>query len=133
MYKKLLPIIKDGCVTELKTLSANYPEPLRQRILKECGAALRENENFERAVKRGEVLLYHIALEEALDAYLQALFALNRVLFPSRKRSLKFIRTFSVKPDQVEERLLQAIRLGAEAETLKESYEIWQGLCSDLL
>jgi hypothetical protein len=31
-----------------------------------------------------------------------------------------------------DERKDQAIPLGAEAETLKESYEIWQGLCKDL-
>ena len=132
MYKNLLPIVEDGCISELKAMAAEYPEPLRQRILNECSAVLRENEHFERAVVRGEVLLYHAALEEALDAYLQALFALNHVLFPSRKRTLKFIRSFSVKPDRVEERLLQAIRLGADAETLKESYGIWRALCRDL-
>jgi len=132
MYKNLLAITEDGCVSELKILAKEYPETLRNRILSQCKDILQESENFERAVVRKEVLLYHAALEDALDAYLQALFALNRELFPSRKRSLKFIGTFSLKPDQVEVRLLQAVRLGADSETLSESYEVWKKLCREL-
>jgi len=132
MYKNLLAITEDGCVSELKALAKEYPEALRNRILGQCLDILQENENFERAVVRKEILLYHAALEDALDAYLQALFSWNRVLFPSRKRSLQFIASFAAKPDRVEERLLQVIRLGADGETLHESYELWKGLCRDL-
>ncbi|MBR6299447.1 MAG: hypothetical protein IKR36_00960 [Clostridia bacterium] len=57
---------------------------------------------------------------------------MNHVLFSSQKHSLKSIRIFSVKPEWVGKRLLQAIRLDADAKTLKESHGIWQGLYSDL-
>ncbi len=132
MYKNLISIAEDGCVQELKDMAKEYPEALRQRILSDCKGILSETENFERAVVRKEVLLYHAALEDALDAYIQALFALNHVLFPSRKRSLQFIKDFAVKPEKVEERLLSAVKFGAEAETLDKSYEIWKKLVEDL-
>lgn len=132
MYKNLVPIADDGCVAKLKAMAKDYPEKMRQRILRDCRNVLNETENFERAVVRGEVLLYHVALEDALDAFLQALFAVNHVLFPSRKRSLQYIKDFTIKPDNVEKRLLFAVKFGAESETLAESYEIWKKLVEDL-
>lgn len=78
------------------------------------------------------IFFFHFALDLALDHFLQALFALNGEYFPSRKRTEKYLQSFNVKPVTCEERLRHVLALGGNAETLKQSYEIWQGLVQDL-
>jgi hypothetical protein len=68
----------------------------------------------------------------ALEHLLQALFALNRAYFPSRKRSLERIRHFSARPADCEQRLLEVVALGSSAETLDRSRAAWQALVQDL-
>ena len=77
-------------------------------------------------------LFFHFALDLFLDSFLQALFAVNREYFPSRKRSEAFIQGFRKKPVDCENRLLQIIRLGGASETLSQSYLILDGLVQDL-
>jgi hypothetical protein len=67
-----------------------------------------------------------------LDHFLQALFALNREYFPSRKRSELYLQTFKVKPPGCETRLREVVALGGNAETLDQAYPAWQGLVQDL-
>ena len=79
------------------------------------------------------MLFYHATLELGMDHFLQMLFAINRCYFPSRKRSLKLMGDFALKPADCENRLLKTIRLGSDASVLAESYEIWSALCHELL
>lgn len=111
---------------------AAYPEALSGALIRYHCAGMDDEEDFSRAIRRGDALFYHATLDLALDHFLQALFALNRVYFPSRKRSLEFIRSFAVKPENCEARLLRAVALGAKPETLEKSYRLWQALCREL-
>jgi hypothetical protein len=122
----------DGFLTRLRDRLATYPEDLARTVLTHHLSALEDVENLERAVRRQDVFFYHHAFEIALDHFFQALFALNRTFFPSRKRSAEAIRQFTAKPTDCEARLRQAIAAAAQPETLGESYRIWQSLIIDL-
>lgn len=89
-------------------------------------------EDLERAAVRKDVLFYHFALDIALDHFLQALFALNRVYFPSRKRSLELAGNFGLKPEDCSERLLEVIRLGGRPEGISQSYSLWKDIINEL-
>ena len=119
-------------LADLKARIAVYPDALRSAILSRCMPKIDDEEDFMRAIRRQDVLFYHATLDLALDRFLQSLFALNRVYFPSRKRSLEFIQAFSVKPNDCEARLMQVVSFGANAEALAESYALWRVLCGEL-
>lgn len=122
----------EGYLANMKTRISVYPDSLRNAILSRCLPKIDDEEDFMRAIRRKDVLFYHATLDLALDRFLQALFALNRTYFPSRKRSLEFIRVFAIKPEDCESKLERVVALGASAETLMESYETWQSLCREL-
>ena len=123
----------DKFLAESKTRVKVYSDALRGAILSSCIPKVDDDEDFLRAIRRKDVLFYHSTLDLVLDRFLQALFALNRVYFPSRKRSLEFIRSFAIKPEDCEARLTRVVSLGANADTLDESYSLWQSLCMDLM
>ncbi|HWQ98708.1 MAG TPA: DUF4037 domain-containing protein [Clostridia bacterium] len=121
----------DKVLAQWKARIADYPDALRDAILSRCLPKIDDEEDFMRAIRRKDVLFYHATLDLALDRFLQMLFALNRTYFPSRKRSLEFIHGFTYKPENCETRLERVVTLGASAETLEESYRIWQELCRE--
>lgn len=123
---------RDGYLAGLQRWLAEYPDTLARRLMDCHRGRMNDGEDFGRAVARGDVLFYHATLDLAMDAFLQALFALNRRYFPSRKRSLQFIEGFAVQPDDCAARLLRVVALGAQAETLAESHRLWAQLCQEL-
>lgn len=122
----------EGYLADMKTRISVYPDCLRNAIFSRCLPKIDDEEDFMRAIRRKDMLFFHATLDLALDYFLQALFAFNRVYFPSRKRSLEFIREFAIKPEDCEERLLRVVALAACEETLEESYQIWSSLCREL-
>ncbi|HMB25318.1 MAG TPA: DUF4037 domain-containing protein [Anaerolineales bacterium] len=122
----------DGILQGFKECVAEYPETLRTALIRHHLSALDDVEDLERAVGRRDVFFFHFALDLALDHFLQAVFALNREYFPSRKRSETYLRSFKVKPVDCEQRLRQVVLFGGNAETLEQAYEIWKGLIQDL-
>ena len=123
---------KNGFLTGLKNRLANYPDELAQKIARYHLDALEDTEDLMRAVQRKDVLFYHFAFENALDHFLQALFAINRVYFPSRKRSIEWIRRFPLKPQDCEMRLLKVIKLGGDPDSIEESCRIFTELVVQL-
>ncbi len=109
-----------------------YPDTLAKALVKHHAALTNDEEDFGRALRRKDTLFYHFALEIALDHFLQALFALNRTFFPSRKRTQQYVNEFLVKPENCYERMLEAVRLGGEPERLHESYALWRALTEEL-
>lgn len=81
---------------------------------------------------RKDVLFYHFALDLAIDHFLQALFALNKVYFPFRKRSLDIVQNFALKPAYCGERLLEVIRLGGSPADIEQSYALRTNLVGEL-
>ena len=122
----------DGFLAGLKEQCSVYTDAMRDALLRAHLPMIDDREDFQRAIRRGDVLFFHATLDLALDHFLQALFALNRAYFPGRKRSAALIRSFALKPDDCEARLLRAVELGARAETLAESYAIWRALCMEM-
>jgi hypothetical protein len=121
-----------GFLVDMKKRLAVYPEELAAMQIGFHLAMVHDREDFGRAVRRQDVLFYHQVLECALDHYLQALFALNRVYFPSRKRTQQALDQFQRKPERCYARLLDAIRLGSSPEGIEQSYAIWCCLVDDL-
>lgn len=122
----------DGFLQFLKDRLAVYPKKLAAAMVSHHLEALDDAEDLERAVGRKDVLFFHFALDLALDHFLQAVFALNREYFPSRKRSEIYLQGFKVKPLECEERLRQVLALGGNVETLELSYGTWNDLIHDL-
>lgn len=122
----------DGFLVSLKGRLREYPRELAQALIAHHLQALEDVEDLERAVRRRDVFFFHFALDLALDHFLQALFALNREFFPSRKRSEMYLHGFSIKPSECEKRLRQVVALGADPKKLEQSYEIWNRLIHDV-
>ena len=123
---------KDGAIARMQENTRAMPDSLAQAMTRHHTGALHSTEDFRRAIERKDALFYHAALEYALDHFLQALFAVNRTWFPSRKRMLRYLQDFAVKPESCADRLLRAVELGARADTLAESYGVWKALEDEL-
>jgi hypothetical protein len=119
---------KEGFLAGLKTRLGEYPEALRRTLVRFHMDALLDTEDLGRAAARGDALFYHFALDIALDHFLQALFALNRVYFPSRKRSAAYIGGFEIKPAGCERTLLDIVALGGEPGNLGASFRMMSEL-----
>jgi len=122
----------NGYIASVKHRLTHYPDDLSKRLVKRHFDALMDMEDIERAVLRKDTLFYHFALDLALDHLLQLLFAMNGRFFPSRKRSVQYIRAFNIKPVDCEERLLHMVALGGEAESIEQSYGILRALRDDI-
>ncbi|MBL4936960.1 DUF4037 domain-containing protein [Clostridium sp. YIM B02515] len=120
-------------LASLKEKLFDYPEELAQKLVQYHLEELSDVEDLERAVARKDVLFYHFALELAIDHFLQALFAMNKIYFPSRKRTISFIKNFRVKPEDCEDKLLEVVRLGACADNINKSYELWAILINEIV
>lgn len=123
---------KNSFLNSLKERLAEYPNNLAEKLINYHLDELKDTEDLERAILRKDVLFYHFAMDTAIDHFLQALFAINKTYFPSRKRTLDFIRSFNIKPERCEEQLLDVVRLGACSESINQSYEIWSNIVSKL-
>lgn len=123
---------KSGYLCSLKKRLSDYPDKLAKVLIQYHLDELEDIEDLERAVSRGDVLFYHFAMDIAIDHFLQALFAINKTYFPSRKRTLNYINNFNIKPERCDEKLLEVIRLGAYSESIKQSYELWLSMVNEL-
>jgi hypothetical protein len=123
---------KNDFLKNLKNTLSIYPDKLSKILAEYHLKELEDIEDLERAVIRKDILFYHFALDIALDHFLQALFALNRTFFPSRKRTMSFIEHFKCKPDRCDEKLLNIARLGSCAEELDESFDLWKAVVNEL-
>jgi len=124
---------KTGYIAGVKAKLSVYPRSLSYKQYFHHSRKINDIEDFDRAVRRKDVLFYHATLENALDHYLQALFALNKRFFPGRKRTLNLVECFELIPMEFSARILKVVRLGAAPDTLEESYGIWKGLCEELV
>jgi hypothetical protein len=122
----------DGLLASFRQALSPYPAELAAQLLTHHLDALADTEDLDWAVARGDLLFYHFALDLALDHLLQALFALNRAYFPSRKRSLERVAGFDLRPAGCEPRLREVVALGGTVETLRRSQAVWQALVADL-
>jgi hypothetical protein len=133
MWKEMRALLDpDGFLKSLKECLFEYPQTLALATIDHHMRTLEDVEDLERAVQRRDVFFFHFALDLALDHFLQAVFALNREYFPSRKRSESYLQGFHIKPEECEKRLHRIVAWGGNAETLEQSYEAWNYLVQDL-
>jgi len=123
---------KNSFLSSLTKRLLKYPDKLSTRLAGYHLDELEDNEDLERAVMRKDVLFYHFALDIAIDHFLQALFAINRIYFPSRKRTLELINSFDRMPERCGERLLEVVKLGGCTEGIGKSYELWCKLIDEI-
>lgn len=123
---------KNDFLCSLKKRLLYYPEKLAKTLIQYHLNELEDKEDLERAVIRKDALFYHFALDIAIDHYLQALFAVNRTYFPSRKRTLSFIEKFNIKPEKCNERLLKVVKLGGYSKGINQSYRLLSDMVNEL-
>ena len=123
---------KNYFLDNLKKRLYEYPDKLGKILMQYHLDELEDTEDLERAVIRRDVLFYHFAMDIAIDHFLQALFAMNKIYFPSRKRTLDFIKSFNIKPDGCNEKLLEVIKLGGYSEGINQSFVIWSNIVNEL-
>ncbi len=123
---------KSNFLDDLKKRLSEYPNKLQRILIQYHLEELDDIEDLERAVVRKDLLFYHFAMDIAIDHFLQALFAINKIYFPSRKRTLNLIENFSVKPEGCNENLLEVIKLGGFAEGINQSFVLWRNMVNQL-
>jgi hypothetical protein len=116
----------------LKEKLSVYPDGLKEKMVRFHLSRTKDEEGFGRALLRKDVLFYHQILEVSIDHYLQALYAVNKTYFPSRKRTKQYIDSFEIKPENCYERLLDVITFGSSPKSIEKSYSEWCSLVSDL-
>jgi hypothetical protein len=124
---------ENGFLAGLKEMLLLYPDQLAGILTEHHMKELKDTEDLERAAARADVLFYHFALDIAIDHFLQALFAMNKTFFPSRKRNLEFIEEFKLKPEGCSERLLEVVALGSTSEGIGTSFNQWVKLKNELV
>ena len=116
---------KDFAWTNIINLVKNHPVDFFQAWFKNESWRILDEEDLGRAELRHEVLFFHQVVEEFLDHFLQALYALNNQYFPSRKRTQKAIEGFKLKPENCYQRLNDIVSLSVSEEHITEAvYEI---------
>jgi hypothetical protein len=121
-----------GILGSLKEKLLIYPDELKKELVGFHLSRTKDEEGFGRALLRKDVLFYHQVLEVSIDHYLQALYAVNKTYFPSRKRTKQYIDSFEIKPENCYERLLEVIKFGSSPDSIEKSYSEWCRLVSDL-
>jgi hypothetical protein len=116
----------------LKALLEVYPESLAHTMMDFHFELALDEEDVSRVLLRKDLLFYHQVLENAIDHFLQTLFALNKTFFPSRKRMEKYLESFLLKPQDCYNRILRVISLGSSLEGVETSCSLWKELVDEL-
>jgi len=105
-----------GMLARWKAQVAAYPEPLRDAIL---GRFMAEaafwpaNPHYLGAVERGDVIYTSAIVQQAIQALIQAVFALNREYFPGEKKLAEALRQLPVTPPELAGRIETLLCAGA--------------------
>lgn len=110
-----------------------YPVALFKAWYNAQSQQILDGEDLGRALLRKEVLFYHQVLEESMDHMLQALYAINRRYFPSRKRTEQAVETFPYKPERFMERLFRIVENSVRPEDIETSVTELKKLGNEVL
>lgn len=115
----------------IKSVQA-HPKALFQSWYAAQSALILDEEDLGRAALRRDVFFYHQVLEEALDHFLQALYAMNDAYFPSRKRNAADIARFARKPENCIARLQFILESAVQPDTVEASIRALRTLAEEL-
>ena len=124
---------RDGAWTNMIRRVKEHPEAFFRMWYRNEAACILDEEDLGRAELRCEVLFFHQVVEEFMDHFLQALYALNRRYFPSRKRTEEAIAQFSLKPENCCMRMKRILTLAACADTVPKAVTEIRKLGTELL
>lgn len=124
---------KGSVWSQLKTKVKSYPEKLFQDLFAYHISCVLDEEDLGRVVLRKELLFYHQVLEDAMDHLLQAIFALNHCYFPSRKKTKKYLESFSRVPENCYVKLETIIQKSTKIETIEESVQELRSVTEDIM
>ena len=68
-----------------------------------------------------------------MDHLLQAIFALNQCYFPSRKKTKKYLESFSHVPENCYAKLETIIQKSVRRETIEESVQELRNITEDIM
>ena len=109
-----------------------HPRPLFRAWYASQAGCMLDDEDLGRCQLRREVLFTHQVVEQFLDRFLQALYAVNDCYFPSRKRTERAIEGFARKPTDCYARLLSLVSLAANEATIDDAVQEIRALASEL-
>lgn len=112
---------KDESWTKIISLVKKHPSNFFEAWYHNEVSRIIDEEDLGRAELRHEVLFFHQVVEEFLDHFLQALYALNNQYFPSRKRTEKTIESFTDKPKNCAARLAHIVVMASNEATIPEA------------
>lgn len=122
----------DNYLANLKESLLRYPPELKQKMISYHISKMYDDEDFNRAVNRKDIFFFHCTLDKSIEHFMMALYALNEVYFPSRKRTVQYIKSFNVKPMSCNDRLLHVIKNSVDPEMLDVSCEEFLKLSNEL-
>lgn len=122
---------EQGFIARLQARLSTYPPALAHKLSLYHLGKLGDMEDLRRATEMGDVPFFHFALDIAMDHLLQAIFALNLVYFPSRKRSFRYLDSFAIAPHRCGDRLRDVLRMGGMQSHLERAFDAWQQLAED--
>lgn len=129
MFRKMTILYdKDNFLGGLKRRLETYPGQMGERIRRNCVEQMYDEEDLVRASTREDVLFFHIAIDDALDALMQYLFAVNGELFPGRKRNIDMAAGFGKAPADLTSRIKRIIRLGSDGQELPRAFAEYRKL-----
>lgn len=123
---------KNNSWTDIVETVSNPPADFFGKIYEHEIFQVINEEDLRRAEHRREVLFYHQVLEDALDHFLQALFAKNLTYFPCRKRMQEAVEGFEIKPRDCYHRLCKIIEHGSCMDTIEKSTKELRNLVEEL-
>lgn len=111
----------DSAWANIIKLVKKHPAAFFQAWVKNESWLILDEEDLERAELCHEVLFFYQVVEEFLDHFLQALYALNNQYFPSRKGTKKAIESFKIKTENCYQRLNNIVSSGTRKEHITEA------------
>ena len=123
----------DSAWANIINLVKKNPAAFFQAWVKNESWRILDEEDLGRAELRHEVLFFYQVVEEFLDHFLQALYALNNQYFPSRKGTKKAIESFEIKPENCYQRLNNIVSSGTRKEHITEAVSEIRKLGKELL
>ncbi len=131
-------IVEDPCgiAQDWKDRLAVYPDTLRRSILDRCSFSLRYWRNdyhYRNKVTRRDVVFSAAITSRLINDVMQVIYALNRFYFPGDGMNLHYAEKFSVKPESLNERVIEILYPGSGPDSLERQYEAMLRLIDDVL
>ena len=124
-----------GLIEALKAKVAQYPQPLKKKIIKDfTWSAQFTLDVAKKSARQGDVYFVAGSLTRAVSCLVQVLYALNETYFISDKRMYRDVEQFPLKPQNFAERVNRILGApGRVREELEESLKAVEVLLGEVI